>query len=164
LIEFVSCLSAEQASYKPEPTVWSVNETLEHLVLAEVYGVSKIWAAAEGIRTGTPVWVGEHTNRGLSIDEVIARTWKSKEIAPPKSTPHIGGPLAYWLEYLRAAQLLLDRLNPVLDGLDPETVLFPHFLSGPLDASQRIDFLRFHMTRHRRQIEEMLKQKGFPRN
>jgi hypothetical protein len=58
---------------------------------------------------------------------------------------------------------MLDRLAGVLDGLDPETVLFPHFLSGPLDARQRVDFLRFHIQRHRKQIEALIAEPGFPR-
>ncbi len=162
LIEVVEGLSDEQSNYKIRPDVWSVNEKLEHLVLAEVSGVSKIWSAAEGVRKGKPVWVGVHTNQGRSIEEIIARTWKPKETAPPIATPHIGGPLSYWLEYVKTYQLLLDKLEGVLDGLDPETVVFPHFLSGPLDAGQRLQFLRFHIVRHRDQITEMMADANFP--
>jgi hypothetical protein len=50
----------------------------------------------------------------------------------------------------------------VLDGLDAESVVFPHFLSGPLDAGQRIHFLRFHIERHRRQIAALMTGPGFP--
>ncbi len=102
------------------------------------------------------------TNQGRSIEEIIARTWKPKETAPPIATPHIGGPLSYWLEYIKTSQLLLDKLEGVLDGLDPETVVFPHFLSGPLDAGQRLQFLRFHIVRHRDQITEMMADANFP--
>lgn len=164
LVDLVAGLTSERASHKPTPQTWSANENLEHLVLAEMSGVSKIWAAAEGVRKGKPVWNGEHTNRGLSIEEVVARTWKPKEIAPPLVAPRFGGPPSYWLEALRQSQELLNKLEPVLDGLDIETVIFPHFLSGPLDAGQRIDFLRFHISRHRCQIEEMLLRGDLPAN
>jgi hypothetical protein len=163
LIGLVESLSEIQASYKPSPNVWSVNENLEHLALAEIYGVSRIWSAADGVRIGKPVWVGEHTNRGLSIDEIIARTWKPCETAPPGSTPRIGGPMLYWVEQLRVSQLVLDRLESVLVGADLESIIFPHFISGPLDAMQRIDFLRFHIARHRNQIEQMMSSPEFPR-
>ena len=162
LIQFVGGLSDLQACYKPTPDTWSVNEKLEHLVLAEVSGVSKIWSAAEGMRKNKPVWTGEHTNRGLSIEQIIACTWKPKETAPPIATPHIGGPLSYWLESLGLAQQLLNRLELVLEGLDLESVLFPHFLCGPLDASQRIRFLTFHLARHHAQIKEMMAHADFP--
>jgi len=145
LIGLVESLSEIQASYKPSPNIWSVNENLEHLALAEIYGVSRIWSAADGVRIGKPVWVGEHTNRGLSIDEIIARTWKPCEIAPPGS------------------QLVLNRLESVLDGADLESIIFPHFISGPLDAVQRIDFLRFHIARHRSQIDQMMSSPEFPK-
>jgi len=164
LVNLVTSLTSKQASHKPTPQTWSPTEILEHLVLAEISGVSKIWSAAEGVRDGEPVWKGEHTNRGLSIEEVVACTWKPKEIAPPLVAPRFGGPPSYWLEALRHSQLLLDRLEPVLDGLNIEAVIFPHFLSGPLDAGQRIDFLRFHMLRHRGQIEGMLAQGDIPAN
>jgi hypothetical protein len=162
LIHLVTPLSDSQTDFKPSPDVWSINQNLEHLVLAEVSGVSKIWAAAFGVRQGRPVWVGEHTNRGFHIDEIIARTWKPKETAPPIATPHIGGPLAFWLEYTALAHDLLNRLEPALAGLALESVIFPHFLSGPLDAGQRIQFLTFHIIRHRRQIERLMADPLFP--
>ena len=164
LIALVAGLSDVQSNYKPNDQTWSVNQNLEHLVLAEMSGVSKIWSAAEGVRNGKPVWQGEHANRGLSIEEVVARTWKPKEVAPPLVEPRFGGPASYWLENLRSSQQLLERLEPVLEGLDIESVIFPHFLSGPLDAGQRIDFLRFHMMRHRGQIEGILGHADFPTN
>jgi hypothetical protein len=148
-------MSDLQACYRPTPDTWSVNEKLEHLVLAEVSGCEQIWSAAEGMRKDKPVWTGEHTN-GLSIEEIIACTWKPKETAPSIATPHLGGPLSYWLESPRLAQQLLDRLGPVLDRLNLESVIFPHFLCGPLDPSRRIRFLTFHLARHRLQIEEMM--------
>ena len=82
LIQLVAGLSSVQSGYKPTPQTWSVNENLEHLVLAEMSGVSKIWSAAQGVRDGIPVWRGEHTNRGLSIEEIVACTWKPKEVGP----------------------------------------------------------------------------------
>ena len=135
LIQLVVGLSEVQSNYKPND---------------------------QSVRKGKPIWQGEHANRGLSIEEVVARTWKSKEVAPPLVAPRFGGPASYWVENLRLSQHLLERLEPVLEGLPIESVIFPHFLSGPLDAGQRIDFLRFHMVRHRGQIENILAHANFP--
>jgi hypothetical protein len=41
LIQLVAGLSDAQSNYKPTPQTWSANENLEHLVLAEISGVSK---------------------------------------------------------------------------------------------------------------------------
>jgi hypothetical protein len=162
LLATIQNLTPAQAAFKPAPEEWSALENTEHVVLAEVSGVSKIWQAADTFRAGKPVFSGEHTNRGLSIDEVIARTWKPKEIAPPIATPHIGGPLGYWISSCESCQTVLCQLGTALDGLDLEQVIFPHFLSGPLDARQRLEFLRFHLDRHRAQIERLFAQAQFP--
>jgi DinB superfamily len=159
-IKAVQGLSPDQAAAKPAEDCWSVNEILEHLVLAEHSGLSKIWAAADGVRKGRPVWIGEHTNRGLPIDEIVARTWKPRELAPPIACPHIGGPINYWIEYFRSCHTVLERLGTSLQGLELEDVVFPHFLSGPLDAKQRLEFLRFHIDRHIAQIEGVKRSFG----
>jgi DinB superfamily len=157
----VQSLTQEQAAAKASETEWSVNEVLEHLVLAEQSGVSKIWAATDGVRRGRPVWSGVHTNLGMDIDAVIAQTWKEKETAPPIATPHIGGPKEYWVECLKYCQPVLEKLGSSLQEVDLETVIFPHFLSGPLDARQRLQFLRFHIDRHIHQIERIMKTEKF---
>jgi hypothetical protein len=158
----VQSLSAEQAATKPGANEWCVNEVLEHLVLAELGGLGKIWAAADGVQRGKPVWSGTHTNRGMEIEEIIARTWKEKETAPPVATPHLGGPLEYWIECVKSCQPVLEKLGKSLEGMDLERVVFPHFLSGPLDAKQRLQFLRFHIDRHISQIERIKKSEAFP--
>lgn len=157
-------LTPAQAAFRPGPGEWNIPENLEHIVLAEYSGVSKIWAAIERIREGTPVFTGEHTNKGLSIEEIIARTWKPQEAAPLIATPHVGGTLRYWVEFFRACQVVLERTKAELEGLDPEAVVFSHFLCGPLDARQRFDFLRFHTDRHTEQNERIQAASGFPDN
>ena len=72
VLDQVRGLSAPQAAFKPDQNCWSITEIVERLVLAESSGVTKIWAAADGVKSGHPVWAGEHTNSGLSIDDVIA--------------------------------------------------------------------------------------------
>lgn len=162
VLQLVHGLSERQAAFKPALDCWSINEILEHLVLAELVGVSKVWAAAEGVKSTHLVWSGEHSNAGLSIEEVVARTWKEKEVAPPVATPHIGGPLSYWLEALGLGQPLLEALGRFLQGMDLRAIVCRHVLCGSLDAAQRIQFLRFHLDRHRGQIERLLNGPDFP--
>ena len=161
-LQCAACLSDRQATFKLDTDSWSIAEIIEHLVLAEASGVTKIWAAAIGVKSGHPVWSGEHTNFGLTIDQVIDRTWKKREVAPPIAIPHIGGPLAYWTESFRVGQSILEALSTALAGMDLKTIIYPHFLSGPLDGEQRLDFLRFHMDRHCHQIERTRNHPNFP--
>jgi hypothetical protein len=93
----------------------------------------------------------------------VAETWKPAERAPSIATPSFGGPLGFWRSALRSLRPVLADLAKELEGGNLEEIVFPHFLSGPLDARQRIDFLRFHMARHTQQIERVLKDPSFPR-
>jgi hypothetical protein len=138
-----------------------VIDVLEHLYLAEVSGVSKIWTALDDLRAGRR-WAEARANHGKSIEEVVARTWKPKEVSPPIATPHIGGPLSFWLVATRSLRPILAGLGAKLQDINLEDVVFPHFLSGPLDARQRLDFLRFHIERHAGQIARIRASDGFP--
>jgi hypothetical protein len=163
VVRAVNSLTVEQGAFKPGPDRWSIQEVVEHLVLAEQAGIQRIWQAAEGVRRGQPVWTGEPVHRGLPIEEIIAKTWEPKETAPPNATPQGSGPLACWVACLEGCQPVLEALGQTLRGLDLSQVIFPHFLSGPLDARQRLEFLRFHMDRHLRQIQAIKDDSGFPR-
>jgi hypothetical protein len=162
LLELVSGFRGDQAAFRPADGEWSVTEILEHLYLAELSGVTKIWAALEDWRGGHR-WDGPLPHRGKTIEEVVSATWQPREVAPPIATPHVGGPLAAWISGLRSLRPVLQDLAAALEGVPLEEVVFPHYLSGPLDARQRLAFLRFHIGRHRAQIERVRAGAGFPR-
>lgn len=161
LLATVASLSDAQASWKPAPDVWSVTENVEHLFLAELSGTTKIWAAREETHAGRG-WIGELPNAGLPIEAIVAATWRAHEQAPAIATPHIGGPLAAWRVNLRALRTPLASLADALDDDDLSQIVFPHFISGPLDARQRLAFLRFHIDRHHAQILRLFDSAGFP--
>ena len=156
VLDELANVTESQGAFKPSPASWSIQEAAEHLVLAEEVGILFIWRA-----TLSP-WDGEHPHKGLSIEAVVRKTWKEKEIAPEPATPRFGGPLVYWIERLRGCETSLSRLSERLEGVDLETVIYPHVLSGPLDAGQRIDFLAFHMERHLDQIRAVIAHADYP--
>ena len=162
LIAEVQGLRSDQATFKPTPEEWSVVENIEHLYLAEISGLTKIWAAASQVRAGQK-WEGERPNHGKSIEAIVDATWKPKEVAPGIATPHIGGPLPVWISSLRSLRSVLNDLSSQLEGLDLEAIVFPHYLSGPLDGRQLLEFLRFHMDRHLEQIRRLRSHPDFPR-
>lgn len=161
LCDAVSGFSSAQAAFRPADGQWSIAEILEHLYLAEMSGITKIWAAAEQRKAGHR-WDGALPNHGKPIEDVIATTWKTREAAPAIATPHIGGPLASWVSSLRSLRTVLQDLADELEELRLEEIVFPHYLSGPLDGRQRLEFLRFHIDRHRAQIERVRNSPGFP--
>ena len=162
VIDAVKDLRPDQADFKPSEDCWSVTENVEHLYLAELSGVTKIWAATDQVRAGTP-WSGARPNDGQPIEVVIEHTWKPAEIAPPSATPHMGGPLHAWISCLRSLRPVLSDLAKELDGMDLRAIVFPHYLSGPLDARQRLEFLRYHMERHLAQIARLQSHPEYPR-
>lgn len=161
MLSSVAGLSEAEAAFRPAEGQWSVVEVLEHLYLAELSGVGKIWMALDQVRAGR-AWTGDRPNAGRSIEDVIAATWKPKETAPPIATPHIGGPLAFWVQATRSLTGVLAALGAQMEGIRLEDVVFPHFLSGPLDGRQRVEFLRFHIERHVAQIAHIRSAPGFP--
>lgn len=162
LLDVLAGLSEPQAAFRPGEDQWSILEVVEHLYLAELSGVSKIWAALDGVRANR-FWSGARPNAGQPIEAVVAATWKPKEQAPPIATPHIGGPTSFWVSGTRSLTGVLADLGRHLEGVPLEQVVFPHYLSGPLDGRQRLEFLRFHIERHLTQIASIRSAPGFPK-
>lgn len=148
----VASLPVEAGSRKTDDSTWSVQEVLEHLVLAERGGYDLVCTAAARYRAGDPVWTGPSENDGLPIEVIIDRTWKPKESAPDSATPTGQWTASIWASHLRSCDHLLSDLPAVLEGLPLSEVIYPHFLCGPLNALQRLEFLRFHLDRHSSQI------------
>lgn len=158
MLEEVKDISSTVAARKPTDESWNIQEVIEHLVLAERGGFNLIYVAAEKFREGKPVWEGESKNNGLSIEEIIEKTWQTKEKAPESAMPVGQWSLGVWASHFRNCDHLLKNLTSVLDGLPLEKVIYPHFLCGPLDVKQRLEFIRFHIDRHHHQILNLKKE------
>lgn len=100
--------------------------------------------------------------RTWELTEPGPRTWRTEATAPESAALSTDGPLAYWAACLEATQPVLERLPVVLAGLDLRAVVYPHALSSPLDARQRLEFLRWHLDHHLQQIEDIEAGPGFP--
>lgn len=155
-------LTPQQASFKPSPDEWSITDNVEHMVWAEQGGVNGMWKAMLAMKNKIPIWQGETIHQGLSIEEIIEKTWQPKEQVPESAKPKWGGPVEYWLASLQACQYVLEDLALAMHDLDPEQIIHPHPISGPLNVYQRMEFLRFHLERHQRQIENLKTHPDFP--
>lgn len=162
-LETLGTPTPEQAAFKPGPNDWSLVEITEHITLAEQIGINGIWKALEGYHHGAAVWSGDPIHRGKPIEKVIQETWKEREQVPPVAAPRWGGPIQYWAAALRNCQPLLEQLAVALQEVDLAKVIYPHPISGPLDARQRLEFLRFHLDRHRDQLTRVGSHAAFPR-
>lgn len=162
LLALIGSISDHQGAFHAEPRSWSIQAIVEHLVLAERMGIHFMWQAAAAIRRGHPLWNGPHTNRGALLENIIEQTWKPKEVAPPDATPKGQGPLSLWTAELRILDGAIGALGEHLAGLDLGSVIAPHFLSGPLDADQRLQFIRFHLERHEKQVRSVMADPEYP--
>lgn len=161
-LDSVRNLTTVQGSFKPEENVWSPAEITEHLYHAEVGGIAGMWKALEGARAVNPTWKQVHFNKGLTIEQVIEKTWQPKEKVPEGAGPRMFGPIQFWVNALESCQFMLDNLADNLKGEHLEILIYPHPISGPLDIRQRFEFLRFHMDRHRLQVENLKQNPAFP--
>lgn len=157
----------DAAMFRTQPDSWSLTEHAEHVVLVERGVTHGLWKALDGVRRGAPVWTGTPIHPGRSIEDVVARTWRAQEAAPPIAVPSWGGPLGYWVAALRGNQVGLDALGAELEataaaGIALETVIYVQPVSGPLDAWQRLEFVRWHLDRHTEHVRRVRGDARFP--
>ena len=161
VIRSVADLAEHQAAFKISADSWSCSQVVEHLYLAEISGISKIWQAAVDLRAGK-TWTGDTPHKGKRIEAIASETMKPKETAPPIATPHIGGPIDFWRSAFLSLAPILAQLGERLQGQPLQDVVFPHYLMGPLDGRQRLEFLRYHMDWHIQQISRVRGHPSFP--
>ena len=114
------------------------------------------------LKMNTPLWTGEAVHQGLTIEQIIEKTWKPKEQVPEVAKPRWGGPVEFWISMLRNCKPLLESLAQQLEGHDLEKIIYPHIISGPLNVIQRMQFFSFHLDRHRQQIEAIKLHPDYP--
>jgi len=158
----VATVTNAQAAFKPSEAEWSITENVEHIVWAEMGGINGMWKVLEATKAGQPPFTGELIHRGLSIEAIIEKTWKPKEIVPEVAKPRWGGSIEYWINALNNCQILLEKLGHALTGQNLEKIIHPHPISGPIDVVQRFEFLRFHLNRHQAQIERIKSNTKYP--
>lgn len=151
-----------QAEFKPDEATWSVVENTEHIARAEHSGVAGMWRAIEGVESGAPLWQGAAVHHGKAIEQIVAETWKEKEQVPAIAAPTWGGSLAFWTSMLEANEHVLSALLARMRGHDIDAIHYPHPISGPLSMRQRLEFLRFHLDRHRMQVAALQRSGQFP--
>ena len=68
VLQAVAGLSPAQGGYRASPHAWSIAHNVEHLFLAEVSGITKIWAARRAGRCrGGVVLRGSRVPRALTV-------------------------------------------------------------------------------------------------
>lgn len=155
LLAQVEALDLAVAHRRSSEGAWSVSEIVEHLVLAEEYGIRGLWdAATREAADRMPPPSPEFARR--SIDEIMALAPERVE-APTAVVPQNGGrPLGFWLARLRSHEQVLRELTQAMEAVGLEHIGLSHHVAGPLNGVQRLQFFRWHLQRHLKQIQRSL--------
>ncbi|MCH6202046.1 DinB family protein [Aquiflexum sp. LQ15W] len=150
-------VSEVQALWKPDTEVWNVVEITEHLYWAEQTGIFGMWKTLHAYRKGRIVCTYDSPHKVVPIEQIINKTWQSKEKVPAVAVPRLGGPLVFWKNSLNSLQFVLEAFAQDIQEEELRVQAQPHPISGALDFHQRFEFLRFHIDRHREQVSQLLK-------
>jgi len=149
-------VSEAKGLWKPSVNEWNIIEITEHLYWAEHGGIFGMWKTLYAIRAGEAERTFEFKHKELSVDEIIKRTWQPKEKVPAVAAPRMGGTLAFWKQALGSLQIILDQFGDDIQSDELRLMAHPHPISGPVDFHQRLEFLDFHINRHRGQALALL--------
>jgi hypothetical protein len=145
----------QKAQWKPAPDIWNAVEITEHLFWAEQGGISGMWKTLHAIRDGKMERKYDSDHKDMPIEKIIELTWQPKEQVPAVAAPRMGSTISFWRESLKSLQSILEAFGNEIKDDELRILAHPHPISGAMDFQQRIEFLRFHIDRHREQVSAL---------
>lgn len=152
LLELLESIGPERMAVPIGENRWSPTQYLEHLVLAEEATLWRMFKAVDDWRRRREVLRSPTPED--AIEEIVARTWREREHAPPLAVPRLGEPGSYWIERMKRNAAIVRELAARVRQDELDALSYPHPISGPFTLRQGFEFVRFHIDRHRGQIEE----------
>ena len=149
-------LSPAQLQYKPAPDRWSVAECLEHATIVETFVLGNIHNAIKETAASPKT---DMTDEGL-VRMVTDRSGRSR--APERIVPTGKIPCDQVLSEFEAAR---KRMSEFVSSTNVplRQFAFPHPRFGQVDCYQWVLLAAGHGDRHRKQVEEVIADAGFPR-
>ncbi|MGE0555863.1 MAG: DinB family protein [Gemmatimonadales bacterium] len=159
-VDSFASLGEPQLRYKPDPDRWSIAETAEHVILAEI-GSGKLMRGRM-VRQPTPPELLAATADG---DERIDRRLGARGQRFP--APDFVMPVGTWPNASAMVGAFEESRLATIDflettSLDLTSYAAPHPALGPLTGLQWAYFLVLHCLRHVEQIEETKRAPGYP--
>ena len=154
----ISGLSEAQWKFKPAPTVWSVAECAEHIVLSEDY----IFQGAMAVLKTPAVARPEKSN--AQVDKMLAagvQDRSHKATAPEPITPSgkINSPEDAAKAFLEKRNRNEEYVKTTADDLRTHVGPGP---AGEMDAYQFLILMATHTARHTAQIKEVQSNANYP--
>jgi DinB family protein len=160
-LALVDGLNDAQWTFKPGPDRWSVGETAEHIVLAEVMLFGSVQRAVDS--PPNPDWETKTRGKTEFIEKVMVdRTHKAT--APEAIQPHAKisrEEVIQRYKEQRAREIQFAEDTQV--ALKEHTVDHPFPVFGTLNAYQWLIYVPLHNVRHNQQIAEVKASPGFPK-
>ncbi|MDE3153924.1 MAG: DinB family protein [Acidobacteriota bacterium] len=154
----VAALTPAQWSWRPAAGAWSVADTLEHLIVAELAALDSIAHAA--VRASG----AEEAADPRAIDRTLESRLTSRA-ARAKTAPMLE-PSGRWPVDELGARFAdgRGRMLQVVRGLSPTSrqLVCQHPRLGPLDCYQWALLTAAHTDRHLQQIDEIKTSAGYP--
>lgn len=130
---------------------WSPLHYLEHLVRAEEATLWRMFTAVDDHRLRGDVLTSPTPE--ASIEDIVDRTWGEQVDAPPLAVPQLGGSARYWLERMVGNAALVRAFVEHVRDHELDHLAYLHPISGPFTMRQGLQFVRFHIDRHRGHLE-----------
>jgi hypothetical protein len=156
----ISGLSEAQWNFKPAPTVWSVAECAEHIVLAETF----IFDTAQSVLKSPAVARPERSNAEFDHQLAVGVQDRSHKLTAPAPIDPVGK--APSLTPAGAARAFTEKrdqneayVKTTSDDLRTHVAPGP---AGPMDAYQFLILMADHTARHTAQIKEVQANANYP--
>jgi len=156
----ISGLTDAQWRFKPAPTVWSVAECAEHIVLAEDF----IFGSAQGILKSPATERLASSNSQVDHGLVVGVLDRSSKVTAPEPITPAGGkfatPAEASREFISRRDKSIAYVKTTQDDLRIHSGPGP---AGPMDAYQFLLLMAAHTGRHTLQIKEVEGNSAYPK-
>lgn len=156
-------LSDEQLSFSTHPDVWTIHQVYCHMALAEqlllfhvaekeLQGNAKSPKGSRGLRDKVAFgFMRMFFAVGIPVKA------PTKSVIPPVEPPPLSHLGPKWAE-------MRGVIRQWIEGMDDERLQAPivRHPFAKMDVANALQFARWHFDRHRKQIQRLQKQPGFP--
>jgi uncharacterized damage-inducible protein DinB len=152
-------VSAAQWAFKPAPTVWSVKECAEHIILAEDFLFGTVQQILKAPAVPRPERSNEQVDH-IIVERVQDRSQKATAPEPITPTGRFATPEDAAREFTARRDKTIAYAKSTDDPLRVHVAPSP---AGAMDAYQFLLLLASHSARHTAQIREVQSNAGYPK-
>jgi hypothetical protein len=159
MLSSIDGLTTAQWRFKPAPSVWSVAECAEHIILAEGF----LFGTSQQVLKTPPVARLESANADFDhkmVAMVNDRTQKATAPEPIVPSGRLATPADAVKEFSDKRDRSIAYVKTTSDDLRVHVANGP---AGPMDAYQFLLVMAAHSARHTAQIREVEADAGFPK-